>query len=150
MDVIELMKQVQEEEDLIFESNYQELIKDMVKDGYSNLLVKCYVNNKKIDTSISRLIISNDRLLRACIDKASDMFDGDIGVIRKGDDDFYSKLIYDKRYNSISGVSLINKKSTMKFRRFFVSKKMDIALTVLHINIDEVKQWWLSVLVTCI
>lgn len=139
MDTIELMKQVKEEEDLIFESNYQEVIKGMIKKGYSNLLVKCYVNNKKIDINVSRLIMSNDRLLRACLDKASDMFDGDIDIIRKGNDDFYKKLIYDKKYKSIDGVSLINKKSIMKFRRFFISKEMNIAITVLHINIDEVE-----------
>lgn len=138
MDTIELMKQVKGEEDLIFESNYQEVIKDMIKKGYSNLLVKCYVNNKKIDINELRLIMSNDRLLRACLYKASDMFDGDIDIIRKGNDDFYKKLIYDKKYKSIDGVSLINKKSTMKFRRFFISKEMNIAITVLHINIDEV------------
>lgn len=139
MNVNELKNRVQQESDMIFESNYQEVIEDMIKKGYSNLLVKCYVNNKKIDISVLRLIMSNDRLLRACLDKTSDMFDGDIDVIRKGDDDFYNKLIYDKKYKSIDGVSLINKKSTMKFRRFFIKKEMIIAVTVLHININEVE-----------
>lgn len=138
MNVNELKNKVQQESYLIFESNYQEVIKDMIKKGYNNLLVKCYVNNKNIDINVSRLIMSNDRLLRACLYKASDMFDGDIDIIRKGNDDFYKKLIYDKKYKSIDGVSLINKKSTMKFRRFFISKEMNIAITVLHINIDEV------------
>lgn len=139
MNVNELKNQVQQESYLIFESNYQEVIEDMIKKGYSNLLVKCYVNNEKIDISVLRLIMSNDRLLRACLDKASDMFDGDIDIIRKGDDDFYNELIYDKKYKSIDGVSLINKKSTMKFRRLFIKKEMSIAVTVLHISVNEVE-----------
>lgn len=139
MNVNELKNQVQQESYLIFESNYQEVIEDMIKKGYSNLLVKCYVNNEKIDISVLRLIMSNDRLLRACLDKASDMFDGDIDIIRKGDDDFYNELIYDKKYKSIDGVSLINKKSTMKFRKLFIKKEMSIAVTVLHISVNEVE-----------
>lgn len=139
MNVNELKNQVQQESYLIFESNYQEVIEDMIKKGYSNLLVECYVNNEKIDISVLRLIMSNDRLLRACLDKASDMFDGDIDIIRKGDDDFYNELIYDKKYKSIDGVSLINKKSTMKFRRLFIKKEMSIAVTVLHISVNEVE-----------
>lgn len=139
MNVNELKNKVQQESDLIFESDYQEIIKREIKNGYNNLLVECYVNNKKVDVSAYRVIMSDNRLLRSCLDKVIDMFDGDIDVIRKGDDDFYNKLIYDKKYKSIDGVSLINKKSTMKFRRFFIKKEMNVAITVLHINTSEVE-----------
>lgn len=139
MNVNKLAGQLKEEEDLLFESDYKEIIKKLIKSGHTNLLVKCYVNDKPVDLSIYEQIVSNSKLLWSCLEKTNDMFHGDIDFIRLGDSDFYNKLIHNKKYRCIDGVSLVNKKSTMRFRRFFINKEVNISVTVLHINISEGK-----------